>query len=168
MNFGKNDIIVQRSIDMRYRYQSHELSVAFPPGTADLTATDMAMIDAEFDRLYELTYGPGSGYRDAGKEIVTYRVSARGLIGKPKIDKDKAETKSAEAALKGRRPVYFEEHKDFVETPIYDFQLMHSGNEITGPAIIESNVTTIVVNPQNRAMMDEYRNIRLFINARGK
>jgi len=163
MRFAVGDIVVRRSIDMRYRYQSHELNVPFAVGTADLTAADMAMIDAAFDSLYEQTYGPGSGYRDAGKEIVTYRVSASGAIGKPLIEKDQGGTKSVESALKGRRALFFEESSAFVETPIYDFQRMHAGQELSGPAVIESTVTTIVINPGDRAVMDEYRNIRIFI-----
>jgi len=163
MRFADDDMVIQRSIDLRYRYQSHELNVPFSPGTAALTASDMTMIDAAFDGLYEQTYGPGSGYRDAGKEIVTYRVSASGIIGKPHIERDQGGTESAESALKGRRPVFFEESNAFVESPIYDLQRMHSGHELSGPAIIESTVTTIVVNPGDRALMDEYRNVRLFI-----
>ena len=165
MRFTDEDIVIQRSIDMRYRYQSHELNVPFSLGTADLTAADMTTIDRAFDRLYEQTYGPGSGYRDAGKEIVTYRVNASGIIGKPQIEKNQGGTKSIEGALKGRRPVFFEESNAFVETPIYDFHRMHCGHELSGPAIIESTVTTTVVNPSDRALVDEYRNVRLFIRS---
>jgi N-methylhydantoinase A len=168
MNFADGHIVIQRSIDMRYRYQSHELNVPFPAGSEQLEASDMTAIDAEFDKLYELTYGPGSGYRDAGKDVVTYRVSASGIIGKPRIIRGDCATTSADIALKGARPVYFEEASGFLETPIYDFQQMLPGHEINGPAIIESTVTTIVVNPRDRARMDEYHNVRLFIGQGGK
>jgi N-methylhydantoinase A len=163
MRFPAEDIVMQRSIDMRYRYQAHELNVPFPPGTAEITASDMARIDAGFDKLYEQTYGPGSGYRDAGKEIVTYRVSASGIIGKPLIEKNECASASAERALKGRRNVFFGDSARFVDTPIYDFGLLRPGFEVIGPAVIESAVTTIVVNPGDRSRMDEYRNVRLFI-----
>jgi N-methylhydantoinase A len=163
MRFAAEDVIMQRSIDMRYRYQAHELNVPFPVDTADITAADMTKIDAEFDNLYEQTYGPDSGYREAGKEIVTYRVSASGIIGKPLIEKNEGAGTSAARALKGRRNVFFGESEGFVDTPIYDFRLMRPGFEIDGPAVIESTVTTIVVNPGDRSLMDEYRNVRLFI-----
>jgi len=120
-------LFVQRSIDMRYRYQSHELNVPLPPGVSELTASDMTMLDAAFDKLYELTYGPGSGYRDAGKEIVTYRVSASGIIGKPEIRKGQRGAQTSAVALKSRRPVFFEEANVFMETPIYDFQRLLPG-----------------------------------------
>jgi len=35
--------------------------------------------------------------------------------------------------------------------------------DIAGPAVIESPITTIVVNPNDRASMDEFRNIRIRI-----
>jgi N-methylhydantoinase A len=50
-----------------------------------------------------------------------------------------------------------------VETAIYDFDKMKPGNELAGPAVIETPVTTIVVNPKDRAFMDEFRNIRIDI-----
>ena len=48
-----------------------------------------------------------------------------------------------------------------MDTAIYDFIKMKPGNALAGPAIIETPVTTIVVNPNNRAFMDEFRNIRI-------
>ena len=40
---------------------------------------------------------------------------------------------------------------------------MQPGMAFAGPAIIETPVTTIVVNPNDRAAMDEYRNIRIHL-----
>jgi hypothetical protein len=37
--------------------------------------------------------------------------------------------------------------------------------EIPGPAVIESDITTIVVNPRDRAVMDEFRSVRLLIGS---
>jgi N-methylhydantoinase A len=165
MGFAAQDIRMQRSIDMRYRYQAHELNVPFAVGIAAITADDMTKIDAEFDQLYEQTYGSGSGYREAGKEIVTYRVSARGVIGKPLIEKNEVASGSRVGARKGRRNVFFSELDGFIDTPIYDFRLLRPGFEVAGPAVIESTITTIVVNPGDRARVDEYRNVRLFIGA---
>ena len=48
-----------------------------------------------------------------------------------------------------------------MDTAIYDFDKFRPGNELAGPAIIETPVTTIVVNPKDHAFMDEFRNIRI-------
>ncbi len=164
--FGDADIRIIRSLDMRYRYQVHELTVPFPAGIAEITEIDIEKIYDHFDALYEKAYGKGSGYREAGKEILTFRVTAVGVLKKPQI-KSVSVSKNANpgVASKGKRDVYFEERRGFVSTDIYDFDKLVPGVEIVGPGIIETPVTTVVVNPRDRAMIDPFRNVRIFVNA---
>jgi len=164
--FRDGDIRITRSLDMRYRYQVHELTVPFPTGISEITENDVEEVYSHFDELYEKAYGKGSGYREAGKEILTFRVTAVGVLKKPKI-KSAAMSKgvSPDVALKGKREVYFEERKEFVWTDIYDFGRLVPGTEFSGPGIIETPVTTIVVNPNDRAMIDELLNVRIFVGA---
>ncbi|MBI2999420.1 MAG: hydantoinase/oxoprolinase family protein, partial [Deltaproteobacteria bacterium] len=118
------------------------------------------------DELYEKAYGRGSGYREAGKEILTFRVTAVGVLKKPKIQSvSMNKGANPEVAVKGKREVYFEERKDFVSTHIYDFERLVPGTEFSGPGIIETPVTTIVVNPNDRAMIDEFLNVRILAGA---
>ncbi|HSE87082.1 MAG TPA: hydantoinase/oxoprolinase family protein [Candidatus Binatia bacterium] len=161
--FAEGDIQVMRSVDMRYRYQVHELNVPFPPGTQTITESDMVALSELFDDLYEKTFGHGSGYREAGKEILTFRLTAAGLLKKPDVKAEPASKSNGTAALKSERAVYFEENKNFIPTRVYDFNEMRPGMEFGGPAIIETPVTTVVVNPSDRAAMDEYRNIRILL-----
>ena len=116
--FRNEDIRIVRSVDMRYRYQVHELNVSLPDGVSEITENGMEEIYYRFDDLYEQTYGKGSGYREAGKEIVNFRVTAIGEIDKPNIKKYPLEKKDPDHALKGGRDVYFEESGDFVTTQI--------------------------------------------------
>jgi len=163
--FAESDVQVMRSVDMRYRYQVHELNVPFAPGSGVITDGDMDELYGRFDALYEKAFGQGSGYREAGKEILTFRMTATGLLKKPEIKAEVARISDGAQAVKGNRDVYFEEAKKFVATPVYDFVKMHPGVTIAGPAIIETPVTTVVVNPNDRAAMDEYRNIRIHLGA---
>lgn len=164
--FADKDITIRRSVDMRYRYQVHELNVPIPPGAGDLTDDDLEALYARFDALYEEAYGKGSAYRAAGKEIVIFRVSGSGALPKPTILPTAIGGKDASAACKGQRPVYFAEFKDYVPTALYDIGLMRPGMEITEPAIIETPITTIVINPNDWAVMDEFGNIRITVGAR--
>jgi len=157
--FTNEEIKIIRSVDMRYRYQVHELNVPFPPGTHPLTPMAIAELYERFDELYENAYGKGSAYREAGKEIITFRVTAIGELQKPEIERNFLEVNNAELAKKGNRDVYFEEYGKFVQTSVYDFDALRGGAEIPGPAIIETPVTTIVVNPKDRASLDELRNV---------
>ncbi len=164
--FKKEQVRIERSLDMRYRYQVHEINVALVPGDKPLTAEDLEAIYQRFDELYELTYGPGSGYREAGKEIVNFRVTATGELEKPQIKRHSASAKNAADALKSEREVFFEEYGEFVRTRIYDLSGLGPGVEIEGPAIVETPVTTIVVNPRDRATMDEFLNIIIHLGSK--
>ena len=163
--FAESEVQVARGVDMRYRYQVHELNVPFPAGSVAITESDMEELYALFDDLYERGFGRGSGYREAGKEILTFRLAATGLLKKPQIKAEVEHSSDGAQAIKGRRDVYFEEARKFVATPVYDFTQMHPGVTFAGPAIIETPVTTVVVNPNDRAAMDEYRNIRIDLGA---
>jgi N-methylhydantoinase A len=163
--FTNGDVRIVRSLGMRYRYQVHEISVPFPPGVSEIGPKDVEELYSRFDEVYETAYGKGSGYREAGKEILTFRVSAVGPLKKPKIKSAPTGASAGpENALKGRRDVYFEETRDFVSTRIYDFERLVPGTAFSGPAIVETPVTTIVVNPKDSATIDEFRNVRLFVN----
>ncbi|HSE87449.1 MAG TPA: hydantoinase/oxoprolinase family protein [Candidatus Binatia bacterium] len=163
--FEESDVLVNRSVDMRYRYQVHELNVPFPAGSAAITAKDMESLYTLFDELYEKAFGQGSGYREAGKEILTFRLTATGLLIKPDIKAERVQRSDGAHALKGQRDVYFEEERKFVSTGVYDFAKMQPGMAVDGPSIIETPVTTIVINPNDRAAMDEYFNIRIHLGA---
>ncbi len=165
--FGPTEMAVTRSVDIRYRYQVHELNVPLAQGTAPLTEADLERLYEEFDEAYEKAYGKGSGYREAGKEILTFRVTAVGLLGKPAIRRAPVRRNSADEALKPPRKVFFEELGDFASTAIYDFQRMQPGMELAGPAVIETPVTTVVVNPRDRAEIDGFRNIRIYVGDNG-
>ena len=161
--FDRSDMAVTRGVDMRYRYQVHELNVPLAPGTAPLTDADLEQLYADFDDAYEKAYGKGAGYREAGKEILPFRVTATGLLSKPRIKEEPAVGASADDARKPPRSVFFEELGEFAATPIYDFERMQPGMALAGPAVIETPVTTVVVNPRDRAEIDGFRNVRLFV-----
>jgi N-methylhydantoinase A len=161
--FAESEMTIVRSLDMRYRQQVHELNVPLAAGIGALSDAELESAYDLFDDLYELTYGPEAGYREAGKEIMAFRVVATGELKKPRLRKYPVEPNRAKAALKGERPVYFEEQKDFMPTKIYDYGRLAPGSELTGPAIIETPITTIVVNPKDRAMVDEYLNVKMYV-----
>jgi N-methylhydantoinase A len=161
--FEPDEVRIIRSIDIRYRYQVHELNTQFAPGTEELTDADLEQLYTDYDEAYEQSYGKGSAYREAGREIINFRLIAVGELPDPIIKRVTKSAVGGGSAVKAKRAVYFEEANGFVETEIYDFALLAADAEIHGPAVIESPVTTMVVNPGDRATVDEFRNVRLFI-----
>jgi N-methylhydantoinase A len=163
--FSNDEIEIIRSMDVRYRYQVHELNIPLPVGTKELTAQELDGLYGDFDTAYEQSYGQGAGYLEAGKEIITFRVTGTGKLPKRHIQQLPRGENTKEGAHKGSREVYFELAGGFVETPIYDFTKLGPGVEVEGPAVIESHVTTIVLNPNDGAVMDEFHNIRILIRS---
>ena len=98
---------------MRYRYQVHELNVPFPAGTPAIMVKAMEDLYTLFDDLYEKAFGQGSGYREAGKEILTFRLTATGLLKKPDIKAERVQRsdggqrsqRSARCLLRGRAKI---------------------------------------------------------------
>ena len=53
----------------------------------------------------------------------------------------------ASAARTGSREAYWPELKQRVETPVYRFESMLPGHQLTGPALVDAEFTTLVVPP---------------------
>ena len=101
----------------------------------------------------------------ASIEFVNARVAAIGLTEEAKLPHD-ARPGSLEDAVRGSRPVYFEDAGDFVESAVYERVLLRNGVEFGGPAIVEQLDSTVVVPPGAHARVDEYLNIVISVNGR--
>ncbi|NNM01015.1 MAG: hypothetical protein HKO62_09715, partial [Gammaproteobacteria bacterium] len=62
------------------------------------------------------------------------------------------------AALIGRRSIFVDDLEGFADADIYDFEKLVPGNRVSGPAVIHTPVTTIVVQGGQTAHIDTYRN----------
>jgi N-methylhydantoinase A/oxoprolinase/acetone carboxylase beta subunit len=58
-------------------------------------------------------------------------------------------------ARKGQRPVYWNDYRDYRDTPIFTYEALRPGNAVQGPAVVESEYTTIVVPPATRFSIDD-------------
>ncbi len=154
--FTKEDVIIKRELDMKYGRQVHEVPIVIKNG--ELNDRDMLKVSEEWERKYESIYGKGSGYKEAGVQIVSFMVTATCRTVKPQIRKcEDKPVSDASSALKSKRDVYF--YNKFFDTDIYGYEKLRYGNIINGPAIIEAPTTTVVVFPDQRVIMDEYNNI---------
>ena len=148
-----------RTAHMRYRRQTHEVVVPAPPGP--LSAEQVDLLCQRFEEIYQRRYGRGSAYREAGIEITTLRVEAVGNLPKPNLREFPLEGPDPSHALRGKRPIYFLEAGDFLETPVYSGPDLRAGNEVVGPAVIEYFGTTVVVGAKQKARLDSLLNVVL-------
>jgi N-methylhydantoinase A/acetophenone carboxylase len=58
--------------------------------------------------------------------------------------------------MSGTRPAYWPELRDFTQTPVYSFEMLLPGNLVQGPAVIDAELTTVVVPPGQSFSIDEY------------
>jgi N-methylhydantoinase A/oxoprolinase/acetone carboxylase beta subunit len=139
------------SLDMRYVGQGYHENVQIL--RSDLEAVDYprAIVDA-FNAAYTKLYG--RVYDDLELEIVNLRLSASapariGAFGR-------AEAKDAKAESIGKRSAYCPVVRKFVDHAVYRRDQLGPGFEAQGPAIIEENESTTVVNSHCRITLDEH------------
>jgi N-methylhydantoinase A len=147
------------SLDLRYVGQYHEVTV-------DVSAEDVMnfnesaiknALHAAHDRLY------GYSLKDEGTavELVNMRLTAIGVTEKPVFREEEPHGPDASAAIKGTRSVYLPSEEGFSAVDVYDGDLLHRGNRLTGPAVIEQVNTTTFVPAGRRLECDRYGNFLL-------
>jgi N-methylhydantoinase A len=150
------ELQLERSLDMKFRRQVHHVRIAAPAGELAESATETLIGD--FENAYEKIYGKGTAYRKAGVEISNFIVTATTKTYKPKLREEEMADGDPSRARVGARPVYFDH---FVETPVFSMDLLRPGNRVTGPALVESAATTMLLHRQQTAIVDRYRNLLL-------
>ena len=138
----------ERFVDARYARQSFELVVPVPTRPVDCGALEK--IAETFHERHLHTYGHNN--RDEPVQIVSVRLAAIGATPPVPI-RDKVAPARTDA-VKDKRQAWFRE-TGLVEATIYDRRRMPSGLAVTGPAVIESLESTILVLPGCQAEMNE-------------
>jgi N-methylhydantoinase A len=158
---GESAISLKRFIDMRFRFQVHELRIPVPAGALDEAAVHG--LRRAFEELYERTYGAGTVLPEAVVELVNYGVASYVAVGTAPLRRFAREGADPAHALLDKRPVFFKDRSHV--TSVYAAQKLQSGNVVAGPALVEDLATTTVVHPGQRVEVDEYRNLLLHFRA---
>ena len=144
---------ITSSADMRYLDQIYEVTVPLPEPTLP-DAEFVARLTANFHRRYQELYSYNQ--QDQEVRLVTLRVAAIGKLDRiAQLDRSAEETKASPIA---NRRVYLGEWRD---APIYAADSLPAGAEIVGPAILESDFTTILVWPGDTATVDVRSGVEL-------
>ncbi|HEY1748117.1 MAG TPA: hydantoinase/oxoprolinase family protein [Xanthobacteraceae bacterium] len=144
-----------RSVDMRYRRQTHDLMVQVPDG--EVTAATARALVASFEQSYEAVYGKGAGFRVAGIELTTFRVVAVGRTQKPSIHKPSAR----QAPKPSRRRIFEPATLKWTEADVFQWPDMPVDFRVSGPAIVEHPETTVYVGPGQTARLDNAGNLSI-------
>jgi N-methylhydantoinase A len=139
----RGQVRVLRSAEMRYGEQIFEITV--PLDGIDLDAPDLVprMAAAFHDRHEELyTYA----LRDQEAVLVNARVAVIGEM--PALPQEPELATRVAAAPCGERKIYL---GGPLQAPVYDFDALAPAQIISGPAIIESATTTVLLCPGDRS-----------------
>jgi N-methylhydantoinase A len=156
--FASDQVLLERSIDMRYTRQTHIVTVPVD----DVWPFDTPLMNKTIDRFEELyrdRYGRDSGFREAGIELVSFRVRGTGRFPRTKAHRRLAGTTARGDAMVERRRVWVDDRSDFIDVDGYVFDKIRSGDAISGPAIIWTPNTTIVLGSPDTATMDANDNL---------
>jgi N-methylhydantoinase A len=146
-----------RTLDLRYRGQSHELTVTVPAG--DLTPQDLERVQEQFHEAHARAYGYAA--REDAVELVNVRLTAIGVSPRPRLKALPRGTGDCQEAVKGRRAIWFSETSGFVSCPIVDRYRLRWGDRVPGPAVIEEFDSTTVIHPDYEVQTDEFGSLLL-------
>ena len=155
-----NAVTTSRSVEMRFRFQIHALTIPVPEEKLDAAAIDALV--RRFIDTYEARFGKGSAFTAAGIELTTYRVVASCGVTRPEL-RSTGERAATGPAAPGERQVHIDGH--WRPARILLPNNLHVGARIDGVAIIEMPDTTIVIGPGQHATMDDRGNIVLELAA---
>jgi N-methylhydantoinase A len=155
LGVGRKDVVridVHRFVDLRYIRQVHEVTIEIPYGNRALTMEDLGRIFSIFHDRHEALYA--FKRPNFPVEIINLRLDLVGVRKPIELERITPNGGEPGTAFKGKRPVYFEELKEYVDTMIYDGSRIRPGYVITGPAIVEEPETTIVIHSGQEMELD--------------
>ncbi len=141
-----------RTADLRYLGQFHEVEVAVDNGALSAASIEAAIDN--FHRRHEQLYTFNMPWQ--GVEILTFRVRATTRRAPVEALRIEAAVDSSDGAIKRRRACWFDGVP--VDTAVYDGALLRAGHRIAGPAIIEEATTTVVVPSSYDCLVDDRKN----------
>jgi len=154
--FDPSKAIFSLELEMRYGQQAN-LTRVITNSFVIRGEQDIKNIMNDFQVRYGQMYTPSAAYPQGGVEIVNFIL--RIIVPTEKKTFPTFEPKGPDPgkAFKGKRQAYWEK-QGYLETQVYEWDLLESGNEIFGPSIIDAKDTTVVISPGKRFYMDQYLN----------
>ncbi|HEY5828609.1 MAG TPA: hydantoinase/oxoprolinase family protein, partial [Hyphomicrobiaceae bacterium] len=136
---------ITRLADIRYVGQASELVVPLPAGP--YSAASRGSLMQAFEQAYVAAFTRTPPTTQI--EIINVRLSASLDVEGAALPRH-ARTSATASPLKGTRPVFFPEFRDFRPTAVYDRYALAPGDAFDGPAIVEERESTLVIGPGGR------------------
>jgi N-methylhydantoinase A len=155
MGVAAGDLSLERTAEMRYVRQFHEIEVPVPAG--DVTPEVLESVRDAFHGVHEREYGFSMPVMDV--EFLIFHVRATARPAAVSLKQIEPGAGNPAAAQTGERSCIWD--KEPIDTPIFTADMLRAGDQIQGPAIIEAHATTIVVPPAFSCAADRFGNFLL-------
>jgi N-methylhydantoinase A len=143
----KGPVTTERSAEMRYGEQIFEIDVALDGLDWD-TPPLVDQIEDRFHRRHEELYTYAS--RDQEVVFVNARVAAVGQVSQREQDGRKAPSAPA-CGPRTTRQAFFGAWR---EIPVYSLDALEPGHSFEGPAIVEAETTTVIIDAGDRVTVN--------------
>lgn len=147
--YAREDVRYRLEMDMRYGNQLVTTAVAFDINRVNGVADVLHLIKT-FSDIFGERYGEGTQAPEAGIRVQTIRVASYVEGEVVRFDSIEAGGQRRVPDPVSSRPVHFTQVEGVVDTPVYDATALHHDYVIHGPAIVTTESTTYLVEPQWR------------------
>ncbi|WP_154462603.1 hydantoinase/oxoprolinase family protein [Helicobacter pylori] len=153
--FSQKDVILRPGYRMQYMGQLNDLEITSPVSKATSVA-DWEEIVKEYEKTYARVYSESACSPELGFSVTG--VIMRGVVATQKpvipVEKEHGATPPKEAKIGVRK---FYRHKKWVDADVWQMEKLLPGNEVIGPAIVESDATTFVIPKGFVTRLDKHR-----------
>ena len=158
--FDPDQVRHSLELDMRFGGQLNVKRVASPLLHVG-SEPDMLALYSAFEREFSEAYSPLGLNPEAGVEIEEFVLKASLPQPHPERPVSTGLRADPSQALTGHREALFLADEGWVQTPVYEMERLAPGDEFPGPALIDSDDTTVVVAPGWTCTVDERSGIVL-------
>ncbi|HJM07277.1 MAG: hydantoinase/oxoprolinase family protein [SAR324 cluster bacterium] len=149
-----DDAVFRLELDMLYGGQVHRKRSSSPVLHVNSEA-DMKAVYDEFEQEFSNAFSPLVCHPDGGVYVESFVLTASIPTEVPDIPEYPVAGPDPSEALRTKRPCFWG-NGGFEETLVYDYSKLKAGNQISGPSILETEYTTLVVPPGYICRVDEH------------
>jgi N-methylhydantoinase A/oxoprolinase/acetone carboxylase beta subunit len=142
-------------LDMLYGGQVNVKRASSPLLFIRSDADAKAVYD-EFEKEFSESFSPLVVNRPGGVYLDSFVLRVTVPTEKPALPQQPLGKPDPRHALSGTRRAFWPEIGEFATTQLYALEMLQPGNVVEGPAVIEAELTTVVVPPAHRFAIDRH------------
>lgn len=150
-----DDATYSLELDMLYGGQVN-LKRASSPLLHIRTDEDARVVYEAFEKEFSEAFSPLVVNKPGGVFLDNFVLRVTVPTWKPTLPEYPLQGPDASAAMIGERQAYWLETGAWAQTPVYQFEQLQPGNTIVGPAIVEAELTTVVIPPGQKFAIERH------------